>query len=130
MAPRLAIPWQLPWLMLWLLACIPKFPPPLSEVDSGLETEPSPDTETGTSETGTADTSTTAVEDPLAALSDEFDSVTGLWSKNGCRIDPNGYCIPATIENGCVIDPSGQCVSEPITTKNGCIIDPNGLCRP
>ena len=64
--------------------------------------------------------------------------VTGLWSKNGCWIDPNGirYCTGGisegdpTIENGCQIDPSGQCVSEPVTTKNGCIVDPDGHCRP
>lgn len=62
--------------------------------------------------------------------------VTGFWSKNGCRIDPNGYCIPgineggSTVENGCVIDPSGQCASAAVTTKNGCIIDPDGRCRP
>jgi hypothetical protein len=62
--------------------------------------------------------------------------VTGLWSKNGCQIDPNGYCIPGigegdiTVENGCQIDPDGQCASSPVTTKNGCIIDPNGRCIP
>lgn len=60
--------------------------------------------------------------------------VSGLWSKNGCRLDPNGYCVTglgeggSTTENGCVIEPNGQCV--PVTTKNGCIIDPNGGCRP
>ena len=63
--------------------------------------------------------------------------VTGFWSKNGCRIDPNGYCIPEmvegdpTIENGCQIDPSGQCATgSPVTSKNGCVIEPNGGCRP
>lgn len=61
--------------------------------------------------------------------------VTGLWNKNGCIVDPDGYCLPGigegdpTIENGCVIDPSGQCVNEPVT-KNGCQIDPSGRCIP
>lgn len=60
--------------------------------------------------------------------------VVDFWSKNGCQIDPNGYCVSglgeggSTTENGCVIDPSGQCV--PVTTKNGCVIEPNGGCRP
>ena len=60
---------------------------------------------------------------------------TDFWSKNGCRIDPNGYCIPGTsegdpaIENGCQIDPNGQCIT---TMKNGCRIDPDGVlvCKP
>ncbi|HSK79788.1 MAG TPA: hypothetical protein VLQ45_25260 [Thermoanaerobaculia bacterium] len=63
--------------------------------------------------------------------------VTGLWSKNGCRIDPDGYCIPGTgegditIENGCVIEPNGQCATgSPVTTKNGCRLDPDGRCIP
>lgn len=61
---------------------------------------------------------------------------TDFWSKNGCRIDPDGLCIPGIgegdprIENGCVIEPNGQCASEPVTTKNGCQIDPNGRCLP
>lgn len=62
--------------------------------------------------------------------------VSGLWSKNGCRLDPNGYCVSglgeggSTTENGCQIDPSGQCAAAPATTKNGCVIDPSGGCRP
>lgn len=74
--------------------------------------------------------------DDSSVLARIWSLVTGLWSKNGCRIDPDGYCLPGigegdpTIENGCVIDPSGQCVSEPVTTKNGCIVDPDGRCRP
>jgi hypothetical protein len=60
--------------------------------------------------------------------------VADLWSKNGCRIDPSGYCVSGLgeegsgTENGCIIDPSGQCV--PVATKNGCWIDPNGRCIP
>lgn len=60
--------------------------------------------------------------------------VAGFWSKNGCQIDPSGYCVSgigeggSATENGCVIEPNGQCV--PATTKNGCVIDPSGGCRP
>lgn len=56
--------------------------------------------------------------------------VAGRWSKNGCRIDPDGACQPSTDE-GCRIDPNGRCVdgSEP-TTKEGCRIDPDGRCIP
>lgn len=62
--------------------------------------------------------------------------VASFLSKNGCRIDPDGYCVTglgedgSTTENGCQIDPDGQCVATPVSTKNGCRIDPNGICLP
>lgn len=76
--------------------------------------------------------------DDSSVLARIWSLVTGFWSKNGCIVDPDGYCIPGTgegdpaIENGCRLDPDGQCVSEPVTTKNGCRIDPSGVpvCNP
>ena len=41
----------------------------------------------------------------------------GLWSKNGCQVDPQGLCLK---DNG----------SASPTAKNGCHVDPNGQCRP
>lgn len=42
-----------------------------------------------------------------------WDFLTGVWSNNGCEVDPDGRCQlrPATIEidNGCEVDPSGRC---------------------
>jgi hypothetical protein len=42
---------------------------------------------------------------------------TGVWNKEGCRIDPWGRCVvnPATLvlnttDAGCRIDPWGQCL--------------------
>ena len=31
----------------------------------------------------------------------------GPASKAGCRFDPNGRCIPATLDEGCGADPNG-----------------------
>jgi hypothetical protein len=59
--------------------------------------------------------------------------LSGLWAKNGCRLDPSGHCIPGTSapgDNGCIIDPSGQCATSPVTAKNGCRLDPDGRCLP
>ena len=77
---------------------------------------------------------------PLSGDSDVLARIwsffTDFWSKNGCRIDPSGYCSPGmgegdpTTENGCVIEPNGQCTTTPVSTKNGCVIDPSGICRP
>jgi hypothetical protein len=63
------------------------------------------------------------------------------WSKEGCRIDPNGICVPNATQpppppvqhkEGCRIDPSGQCLptrAQPANqTDTGCRIDPNGSC--
>jgi hypothetical protein len=49
--------------------------------------------------------------DFLARLWDFFASA---WSKNGCRIDPDGRCVASpeatvTTDNGCRIDPNGHC---------------------
>jgi hypothetical protein len=52
---------------------------------------------------------------------------SNLWSKNGCRIDPHGQCIPEE-KAGCILDPHGQCA--PLQVENGCGIDPHGLCAP
>lgn len=59
--------------------------------------------------------------------------VARRWSKEGCRIDPNGRCVSDSLEstdNGCRIDPDGHCAESQETTKNGCLIDPNGRCIP
>jgi hypothetical protein len=79
-------------------------------------------------------------QDLLAFL---WDSITRLWNKegctidpdglkNGCSIDPNGlHKSGASLDNGCTIDPSGHCLSSLKSSaplENGCTIDPNGLC--
>ncbi|HEV2855616.1 MAG TPA: hypothetical protein VHC97_22705 [Thermoanaerobaculia bacterium] len=55
-----------------------------------------------------------------------------VWTKAGCRIDPNGQCLPEPVmtpKEGCRIDPDGRCVTNPVTvTDEGCLIDPNGGC--
>jgi hypothetical protein len=75
---------------------------------------------------------------PLASL---WGWLSHVWAKNGCMIDPNGPCLPATgsipappagADDGCGIDPSGRCQSAPNplpAAENGCGIDPNGRCR-
>jgi hypothetical protein len=54
------------------------------------------------------------------------------WEKAGCRIDPDGLCVPEAPKNtkeGCLIDPNGRCVTGPqAVPDNGCHIDPFGLC--
>ncbi len=61
-----------------------------------------------------------------------WESLGGVWAKNGCRIDPDGRCVTSSLETdeGCRIDPNGCCISVPQDTKNGCLIDPNGRCIP
>lgn len=63
--------------------------------------------------------------------------LTGLWTKNGCSVDPDGRCLPGssstvTTDNGCQVDPSGRCLpgkrAMRVTPKNGCELDPNGRC--
>lgn len=51
---------------------------------------------------------------PLAQL---WNFLTGLWSKNGCQLVPNGLCRPGTD-------------SATPAAKNGCQVDPQGNCRP
>jgi hypothetical protein len=52
-------------------------------------------------------------ESPWAVLSQMLDFLVSAWSDNGCRIDPDGRCLPqpptATADNGCRLDPSGGC---------------------
>ncbi len=68
-----------------------------------------------------------------AAADDLFGWLRGtlslIWSKSGCGLDPFGRCEPA--KNGCQLDPHGRCLDKaatPINTKNGCQIDPYGRC--
>ena len=55
-----------------------------------------------------------------------------VWEKEGCRIDPDGLCVPEAPVNtkaGCLIDPNGRCLPPvPATTEAGCYIDPFGRC--
>jgi hypothetical protein len=51
---------------------------------------------------------------PLELLSRFWTFVTSVWSDEGCRIDPNGGCVPEPQEEpdtGCRIDPNGGCAS-------------------
>jgi hypothetical protein len=58
-------------------------------------------------------------------------------SDNGCRLDPNGLCLPgqsapAMTDNGCLIEPDGRCLpgqAAAAAADNGCLIEPNGRCR-
>jgi hypothetical protein len=42
-----------------------------------------------------------------------WDFFTGIWSNNGCEVDPDGRCAPGPalpqIDNGCEADPNGHC---------------------
>jgi hypothetical protein len=49
---------------------------------------------------------------PQGLLSRAWNSLVRIWEKEGCRIDPNGQCVPipqASADNGCGLDPYGQC---------------------
>ena len=50
----------------------------------------------------------------LGLLDRLWSFLTGVWSAEGCQIDPNGRCVttlsPQT-DTGCQIDPNGRCVS-------------------
>ena len=40
--------------------------------------------------------------------------LTSIWSESGCRIDPDGRCVPnpqPQTDEGCMIDPNGRCAS-------------------
>ncbi|HSS51509.1 MAG TPA: hypothetical protein VLX28_21405 [Thermoanaerobaculia bacterium] len=76
---------------------------------------------------------------PLDLFSYAWRFLTHLWSKEGCRIDPDGRCTPQSTQalpvprtgSGCHIDPNGAC--QPLATPDtatGCRIDPSGLCLP
>jgi hypothetical protein len=59
-----------------------------------------------------------AVEPSLLERLDRFWSfLWNAWSKEGCRIDPDGRCSTGTAE------PATQ-------TETGCRIDPDGRCLP
>lgn len=52
----------------------------------------------------------TAVRSPLSWLWNAL--VSGL-EKEGCRIDPNGQCLPNSqenVDNGCGLEPYGRCI--------------------
>lgn len=61
-----------------------------------------------------------------------WDFLARIWAENGCRIDPNGGCLPTPeADNGCRIDPDGRCLpgdSARAEAENGCLIDPSGRC--
>lgn len=45
-----------------------------------------------------------------------WDLLSRVWANNGCRLDPDGRCIPeqkatAEADNGCRLDPSGGCAN-------------------
>jgi len=48
-------------------------------------------------------------------LSRAWRLLAGIWTKEGCNIDPDGRCQPAPAplptKEGCHIDPSGRCIS-------------------
>jgi hypothetical protein len=74
-----------------------------------------------------------AASAPLDLFGRLWSFLSGLWSKNGCSVDPNGLCTPSptpTSENGCGADPDGHCLSGSTTSTadNGCSADPNGHC--
>lgn len=41
-----------------------------------------------------------------------WDYLVGIWSANGCGLDPSGSCQPrpstTDVDNGCGLDPSGR----------------------
>jgi hypothetical protein len=42
--------------------------------------------------------------------------LTRVWANNGCRLDPDGRCLPeqsatAEADNGCRLDPNGGCAN-------------------
>ncbi len=52
----------------------------------------------------------TAAKNPLSRL---WNSLVRVWGKEGCRIDPNGQCLPvsqASSDTGCSLDPYGRCI--------------------
>jgi hypothetical protein len=52
---------------------------------------------------------------PLEALDRLWSFLRAAWTKEGCRINPNGHCKASP--------PQAQ-------TKDGCHLDPNGQCKP
>ena len=74
-----------------------------------------------------SESSTTAAADDL--FSWLRGTLSSIWSKNGCQLDPFGRC--ETAKNGCQIDSYGRCLDKadtPAKPKNGCQVDPFGRC--
>ena len=69
--------------------------------------------------------------DILARL---WSTVSALWAKEGCNIDPHGGCTAPSTKEGCKLDPHGACITEQPasspTTDSGCMLDPHGGCTP
>ena len=76
---------------------------------------------------------------PSELFSGAWRLLARVWSsestsqtKNGCRIDPHGACIPEPTvvpgtDAGCMIDPYGGCMGTGSSTPDsGCGIDPHG----
>jgi len=69
----------------------------------------------------------TVAVSPMENFSGLWSLLVGLWTKNGCSLDPDGSCLPAApTKNGCSVDPSGIC----LPTKNDCQVDSSGRCLP
>ena len=72
---------------------------------------------------------------PLAFLDQLWGFLTswgGSSLDEGCGMDPNGGCRPASqprTDEGCIMDPSGGCRAG-AQVDEGCIMDPDGRCRP
>ncbi|MGH7483976.1 MAG: hypothetical protein ACREMY_00045 [bacterium] len=74
--------------------------------------------------------SASVVEERFAGF---WSFLTRLWAKNGCEVDPNGRCLPASpqaADNGCSADPNGRCLPRlsQEAGDNGCSADPSGRC--
>jgi len=64
-------------------------------------------------------------EAPWSVVARLWSTLVSLWAENGCSLDPNGLCGPASgTGGGCSIDPNG-CVKAAVL-DNGCSLDPNG----
>jgi len=68
---------------------------------------------------------------------------TGVTLGSGCKMDPNGGCLPGsaapaqaiTPDSGCSMDPDGGCLPRnaapaQATPDSGCKWDPDGVCLP
>lgn len=61
-------------------------------------------------------------------FSDFWEVVSGVWTNNGCEMDPSGRCWDSVQrENGSILAPDGDVDSS--WADNGCEFDPNGRCR-
>jgi hypothetical protein len=83
----------------------------------------------------TARRSPAVAETPWSAVVRLWSMLSNLWAENGCHIDPNGLCAPASgtgggsgqgvsADNGCSIDPDG--CAKALASDNGCRLDPDG----